>query len=404
MKDYDIFVMIVRWRFTVNFHRNSFLLLNLREEKNISFKEEYIVFFSSMSCIDSLLGHPRSYYDLKMLPGSSGDNMPFSSQFDDIEKAIENLVKCGKPFFWKSPLLSVTRPYYEYDYRSYPLLGRHSNAYESDHMRSRSAISAYYPNQYYYTQRSIGHPEQFPLSRRRNKSNSECNMYTTLEKRLGADQSSFFHDEIIETLVKDNNPSINDDDMVFSGFSIPSKVLSSCTYDESCLKNWSSSALALQQGSPYQSFACFRGSSANLNFVTDNKVVNNVVISGDAANKPSFFYRRKSNIVAENNENLSLLSSNRMKNMIAPIGTKSSNLSLSVDSLNRQILDVTDSAKPLQYCFSGDRNLKNDIDNNSLKYADSGVSISWDNRIWGDDVKNLGIASSNNGLRLDVLC
>ncbi|CCJ31594.1 unnamed protein product, partial [Pneumocystis jirovecii] len=57
------------------------------------------------------------------------------------------------------------------------------------------------------------------------------------------------------------------------------------------------------------------------------------------------------------------------------------------------ILDVTDSAKPLQYCFS---------DNNSLKYADSGVSISWDNRIWGDDVKNLGIASSNNGLRLDT--
>ncbi|KAG5513312.1 hypothetical protein PMAC_001375 [Pneumocystis sp. 'macacae'] len=330
-----------------------------------------------MSCVETLLGHPRSYYDVKMLSGS-GDDMPFN-----IEKAIENLVKSGKPFFWRSPLLSVTH------YRSsYSLVGRHSSAYELDHMRSRSTTSTHYTNQSYYNQRFIGHSEQFPLSRRKNKSNN-------------IEQPFFFHGETVKTSVKDNNLGTNDDNIIFSGFSIPPKVLSGYTYDESGLKNWSGSTL--QQGLSYQSpFTCFQGNSANLNFVTD-RVVNNVVTVDDTLNKnPSFFYRRKSNVV-ENNENSSLVSSNRIKNIIAPIGTKSSNISLSVDSLNQQTLDVVTSAKPLQHCFSGNGNLiKSDLDD--LKCADSSVSMSWDNRIWGDDAKNIGITSNSNGLGLDVLC
>ncbi|KAG4303768.1 hypothetical protein PORY_002829 [Pneumocystis oryctolagi] len=328
----------------------------------------------------------------------------------NIEKAIENLVKCGKPFFWRSSLLSMTRSYPEYDYRSsYPLIGRHSNSYELEHMRSRSVVNSlsYNTGQYYYNQRPSGYTEQFLSSRWKNKSNNECNPCTTLEKMSNAEQSAFFHNEMVKTSVKDKSFNVNDDDAMFLGLPVASKTSSSYIHDELGLKNCSASASALQQGSSYQyPFTCFQGHSTNMNSITENRVTNSVN-SNNAMNKnSSFFYRKKSNSVMENNEVLSLVSTNKMRNMIAPIGTKSSSIS-SFDSLNKQILDAAAVVKPLQYCFSSDSDLKNNIDNDSLKkYVESEVpaSYSWNSRIWNDNVKNFGITSNSNGVGLDVLC
>ncbi|EMR08182.1 hypothetical protein PNEG_03354 [Pneumocystis murina B123] len=361
-----------------------------------------------MSCVETLLGHPRSYYDLKMIPNSFSDDIPFSSQFDDVDKAIENLVKCGKLFFWKNSLQFAARSYSEHDYRSsYPLIGRQTGIYELEHMHSQPAANplSYHANQHYYNQRTASHTEQFPLSRRKNKSYSECSIYTALE-RSGSEQLPFSRERIKTPLIKDGIPAANDD-MMYSKFSETPRVLPDYIYEELGLKNSSISTLFLprESSSHIYPFTCFQEYSTNLNAAVESRAGNNVIGIGDSVKKSLPFFYRKKNIM-ENNEVLSLVSTNKVKNILAPIGTKSSSVSLSVDPLNQQVQDTSTVVKPLQYSFSSGKVLKNDMYNGIFlkKYMGSGKSVPWNGRIWSDDAKNLGITSNNNGFGLNVLC
>ncbi|KTW25713.1 hypothetical protein T552_03325 [Pneumocystis carinii B80] len=361
-----------------------------------------------MSCVETFLGHPRSYYDPKMISNSISDDIPFSSQFDDVEKAIENLVKCGKLFFWKNSLHSTTHSCSEYNYRSsYPLIGRQTGIYELEHMHSQPVANplSYHTNQHYYNQRIISHTEQFPLSRRKNKSNSECCIYTALE-RSGSEQLPFSRERAKTSLIKNVTPTVNND-IMSSRFSETPRVLPDYIYEELDLKNSSISTLFLprESSSNIYPFTCFQEYSTNLNTAVDGQTANNVIDIGDSVNKNLPFFYKKKNIM-ENNEASSLVSANKVKNILAPIGTKSSDVLLSVDPLNQQVQDTSTFVKPLQYYFPDGKVLKNDMYNGVFfkKYMGSGKSVHWNGQIWNDDANNLGITSNNNGFGLDVLC
>lgn len=361
-----------------------------------------------MSCVETLLGHPRSYYDLKMISNSFSDDIPFSSQFDDVEKAIENLVKCGKLFFWKKSLQFATRSYSQYDYRSsYPLIGRKTGTYELEYMHSQPVVNplSYPTNQHYYNQRTISRTEQFPSSRRKNKSKSECNIYTTLE-RSGFEQLPISRERVKTSLIKGNIPAANDD-LMFSKISKTPKVLPDYIYEELGLKNSSISTLFLpgESSSYIYPFTCFQEYSTNLNAAVESRATNDVIGVRDSLKKSLPPLYRKKNIM-ENNEALPLVSTNKVKNIMAPIGTKSSNVSLPVDSLNQKVQDTSTVVKPLQHSSPSRNVLKNDMYNGIFlkKYIDSGKSVPWNGRIWSDDAKNLAMTSNNNDFGLNVLC
>ncbi|KAI9799783.1 MAG: hypothetical protein M1826_005433 [Phylliscum demangeonii] len=108
-------------------------------------------------------GRPASW-DQQLPPsraGSSATGLPddgvaaaFSGQFEEVERAIDNLIKSGKLFPAAGrrdsmPIIGPARPFPEYDARAGPSIQRHHSLTELDPMRPPSGtnLQSYYANQ-----------------------------------------------------------------------------------------------------------------------------------------------------------------------------------------------------------------------------------------------------------------